>query len=141
MTAACACELGRQPGSQRSVRGGQATVCPWDSAPREDRPARHAPTRPQPPQASPAANQTRPTASAHPRCQAQSPGTQGVVPTPAARPRRMSAPCTQARAEHVRPRVHAGLVPETGVSAYVSRARATPAIRHRSVHMTWDREA
>ena len=30
---------------------------------------------------------------------------------------------------------------ETGFSAYGSRARATPAIRPRTVHMTWDREA
>jgi len=35
--------------------------------------------------------------------------------------------------------VHAGSVPETGFSAYGSRARSTPAIRPRTVHMSWDR--
>jgi hypothetical protein len=55
-------------------------------------------------------------------------------------PRLMSAPRTQARAEHVFPRVHAGPVPETGFSTYVTRVRKTPTIRHLPVHMSWDRE-
>jgi hypothetical protein len=65
------------------------------------RPAHHSPMRSLPPQVRPAASSTRPTASAYPRCQAPPPGTQGFAWTPDARPRRMSAPCTQARAEHV----------------------------------------
>jgi hypothetical protein len=71
----------------------------------------------------------------HPLCQALPPGTQGVVSTPVVRSRRMSAPCMQARPEHVRSCVYAGQVPETGFSAYVSRARETPAIRPLTVHM------
>ena len=54
-----------------------------------------------PPQSSPVAISTRPTGSDYPQWQAQIPSTQGVAPTPAARPRRLSAPCTQARAEYV----------------------------------------
>jgi hypothetical protein len=42
----------------------------------------------------------------------------------------------QARPEYARPRVHAGLVPETEFSAYGSRV----AIRSLPVHMAWDRE-
>ena len=56
--------------------------------------------------------------AAHPRCQVLPPGTQGVVSTPAVRSRRMSAPCMQARPDHVHSCVHAGQVPETGFSAY-----------------------
>ena len=55
-------------------------------------------------------------------------------------PGRRSDSAHAAWAEHVFPRVHAGTVPETGFSAYDSRARATPAIRQRPVHMAWDLE-
>jgi len=63
------------------------------------------------PQVCPVASSTRPTASAYPRCQAPPPGTQGFAWTPDARPRRMSAPCTQARAEHVCPACTRGAGP------------------------------
>jgi hypothetical protein len=47
--------------------------------------------------------------------------------------------CRQARA-HTSSRVLCRS-PETGFSAYGSRARGTPAIRQLLVHMVWDREA
>ena len=39
------------------------------------------------------------------------PAVPGIAPTPSARPRRMSAPCAQARAEHVRPPCTCGVGP------------------------------
>jgi hypothetical protein len=71
------------------------------------------------------------TASRHPGCRSDS----HRPPTP--HERTLHAGTGPA---HMPPR-DAGLVPETGFSAYVSRARATSAIRPRPVHMAWDRES
>jgi hypothetical protein len=59
--------------------------------------------------------------------------TQGGAPTPAARPptpyERTPYAGTGRAHTVIHPRMYAGLVPETGFSAYGSRARVTPAIR------------
>ena len=92
----------QQPGeSHRTLHQPKRPRMP-DSAQRADT-APPGPTRDHTPCTPPTCDPSqagRPTVSAHPRCQAPPPGTQGVAPTPAARPCSMSAPCTQARAEH-----------------------------------------
>ena len=104
-------------------------------------PALHASTRTPPSHTRPVAIGTRLTDAAHPRCHAPTPCTHAVAPTPAAHQRRTSTPRMQARPEYARPRRHAVRTQETRFSAYVSRARVTPATRLRPVHMAWDREA
>jgi hypothetical protein len=73
---------------------------PWEDTTPPGPPLAHALA---PPQTRPVTGNKLPTASAYPWCQTSPPGTKVVAPTPVARPRRMSAPRTQTRAEHVFP--------------------------------------
>jgi len=137
--------LNNIPASERTTDAAPAQVSTYarpHTAGRQTqrRPAPHVATSTLPSRVRSAARGTRPTDTDHPLLQVPPPRTHVVAPTPIPHPRRTCAPRMQARPEHTRP--HApSRSPETGFSAYVSRAPATPAIRQQPVHMAWDWEA